>query len=120
MRSSSPSDEYARGLLACFKLDLKLTLWIIGMSKVDQFADDIGDIINGLESTFGDLGERARRLQKRGQETAEAYHRHLENREAELRRVEEAIARLTNALPADAVESRPSESAHLHEVKSGD
>lgn len=94
------------------------------MSKIEQFADDVPNILRNLEDEFGDLGERARALKERGRDVADAWHAHFDARDLELKRVEEAIKRVSNIpLPASSksngVDAKPAETAQLPEAKAG-
>lgn len=97
------------------------------MSKIEEFADDIPNILKGLDEDFGDLGERARALKERGKDVAHAWRMHFDGKAAELARAEEAIKRVSNIpLPASStapkvngVDAKPGETAHLPEAKAG-
>lgn len=115
---------YANWQVDSYRLDLKLTLWIADMGKIEQFADDAPDALSEIETTFGELGGRMRALRERANDVAHRYQQHFENQEKQIARAEEALGRLSNMpIPGEAkakpVEAKPSESAHLGTVKAG-
>lgn len=66
------------------------------MGRLDEFAEDVPDIVLNLEDTFGSLHERAKNLREKGEEVADKWQRHLDGRANAIAKAEAAINRIAN------------------------
>lgn len=71
------------------------------MGQLDEFADGIDGVIADLEAQASVLNERKNALSKRGGEVMGRWHDHLKSKDAALTKAENAINKVSNALPTD-------------------
>src|SRR5579872_3741933 len=79
------------------------------MGTIDQFADDVPDVLASLEQQFGDLRGRALALKEQGADVAAKWNQHFDAQAASIRAAEAAIARVSNVpLPSSQPSPKPS------------
>ena len=66
------------------------------MGTIDQFADDIPDLIAGMEKDFGDLRARALLLKGRSDDIKQRWNTHFDQQGSSLAAAEAAINRVSN------------------------
>lgn len=66
------------------------------MGTIDQFAEDVPDVLAALETQFGGLRERALALKVQGAMVADKWTQHFDAQAASIRAAEAAIARVSN------------------------
>jgi|KBSMisStandDraft_5_1062788.scaffolds.fasta_scaffold00163_43 hypothetical protein len=67
------------------------------MSQLDEFADNIDDIVAGHNARFAKLNEAKRKLQAQGDEIATGWENYFLNEAKKLQAAQAALNRISNA-----------------------
>jgi len=85
------------------------------MSQLDEFADNINDIVASHNERFAALNEAKRKLQVRGDEIAAGWEQYFLNEAKKLSAAEAALNRISNA-PLSTSTSTTAKTSVLSEV----